>query len=109
MVENGKFYDQELSLVMIAELGIYPPGSIVRLRDGEVGMVVNRGKKNDELPLVASFIGSRGAVFEKPILRNTLVKGYQIRDKFEIEGRLPFSLLEIWNATFATNEQMSVA
>lgn len=109
LVENGKFYDQELSLVMISELGIYPSGSIVQLRSGEVGMVINRGRKNATIPHVASFIGPRGALMESPVLRNCAVTGYNIRDKFRLEGELPFSLISLWNAGYAKSEQTSQA
>ncbi len=107
LVENGQFYDQELSLVLISELGVYPPGTIVQLKNREVGMVVNRGKKNATIPLVTVFIGPNGAVLDKPILRNCVVSSYKIHDKFEIHGELPFDLLELWNATYATNQQLN--
>jgi len=36
LIDNGKFYDQELSLVLISELGVFPPGSVVLLINGEI-------------------------------------------------------------------------
>jgi len=109
LIENGKFYDQELSLTMISELGVYPPGSIVQLRSGEVGMVINRGRKNATIPYAASFIGPRGAVMATPVLRNCAVTSYNIRDKFQLDGDLPFSLIELWNASHAKKEQNDAA
>ncbi len=109
LIENGKFYDQELSLVLISELGVYPPGSIVQLKNAEVGMIINRGKKNGTIPLASVFIGANGDVLDKPVLRNCAVPMYQIKDKFELDTDLPFPLIDIWQATFSSNERSNVA
>lgn len=109
LIENGKFYDQELSLVLISELGVYPPGSIVQLKNAEVGMVINRGKKNTSVPYVSVFMTSAGNIMDKPVLRNCAVSKYFIKDKFELNTELPFELIDLWRAAFASNEQINAA
>jgi hypothetical protein len=109
LIENGKFYDQELSLVLISELGVYPPGSIVQLKNAEIGMVINRGKKNGSIPMVSVFVSASGSVLDKPVLRNCVVPMYHIKDKFELGMEVPFALIDIWRANFASNENSHVA
>jgi len=72
------------------------------------GVVVSRGK-DKTVPLVSTFMDSSGNVKNTPILRNCLVTNYQIKDKFILDGELPFSYLELWNARYAKNEEISAA
>lgn len=66
----------EAGAAIIKGLGIYPPGSCVRLASGEVGVVVRRGQRANE-PVVASVIGRSGAPCE-PVLRDTRQAGLAI-------------------------------
>lgn len=45
--ERDKHFDEDLALAFIQCIGVYPPGSVVELANGEVGIVIatNRGKK----------------------------------------------------------------
>lgn len=38
--QGGKLYDMELVTAFITNMGVYPPGTVVRLADGTLGMVV---------------------------------------------------------------------
>ncbi len=49
---RGKHYDDNLVLQFIQCIGLYPPGSIVELRNGEVGIVISTNHKNRRLPKV---------------------------------------------------------
>jgi len=82
----------------------YPEG----ISGAEIGVVVSRGK-DKTVPLVSTFINSSGYVKNTPRLRNCLVTNYQIKDKFILDGELPFSYLELWNARYAKNEEISAA
>ncbi|MFN3861605.1 MAG: hypothetical protein ACK4R2_09055 [Roseateles sp.] len=55
---------------LIKAVGLYPPGSLVRLRNGEVGMVFKRGFSANE-PLVAVLIGKSGSPLSAPVPRDT--------------------------------------
>lgn len=56
--------------VLIRELGIYPIGSCVRLRNGEIGVVSRKGL-NATTPWVTSLIGPRGAPLDPFLQRDT--------------------------------------
>lgn len=66
----------EAGSAIVKALGIYPPGSCVRLASGEVGVVVRRGRRANE-PVVASVIGRSGAPCE-PAVRDTRQPGFAI-------------------------------
>jgi len=55
---------------LIKTLGLYPPGSLVRLANGEVGMVFKRGHSATE-PWVAALLGKSGSPLSEPVPRDT--------------------------------------
>ncbi len=56
--------------LMVKELGIYPPGSFVRLANGEIGVVLARRDKATE-PFVAALRKENGPPYGDPLLRET--------------------------------------
>lgn len=60
----------EAGAALIKSVGLYPPGSLVRLANGEVGIVLKRGHSATE-PLVASLLGKSGAPLSEPVPRDT--------------------------------------
>ena len=64
---------------LLKAIGIYPPGSFVELASGELGVVVSRGKRAN-LPLVASLVASSGAPLGEPVLRDTTVSRFAVRN-----------------------------
>lgn len=60
----------EAGAALIKAVGLYPPGSLVRLVNGEVGVVVKRGFSANE-PLVAALLGKSGAPLSEPVPRDT--------------------------------------
>jgi len=56
---------------ILRALGLYPPGSFVRLASGEVGIVARRGVKA-HAPLVAALRRSDGGLYLQPLRRDTL-------------------------------------
>jgi len=63
--------------VLIKEVGIYPPGSFVKLATGETGIVYKRSA-NAHTPIVLSLTNSRGTPEAKPIRRDTSQEEYKI-------------------------------
>ena len=55
---------------MLRVLGLYPPGSFVRLASGEIGVVIRRGQKA-HTPVVACVRRADGAVISRPSVRDT--------------------------------------
>lgn len=60
----------EAGAAVIKTLGLYPPGSLVRLVNGEVGMVFKRGHSASE-PVVAALLGKSGNPLSEPVPRDT--------------------------------------
>ncbi len=64
--EAGEF-DQELLAALVNALGIYPAGTVVRLRHGEVAIVRRRGEAGVSLPALWKVIDSQGQVVSRPV------------------------------------------
>jgi hypothetical protein len=67
---ESTIHKRRLPLLLIQQLGVYPPGLFVRLHNGETAMVVRRNGPNGK-PMVVSFINPRGGAFDPPLLRDT--------------------------------------
>lgn len=91
--------DAELLAVFQHELGDYPPGCLVRLVSGELGVVSARGAAG--APLVHCLRGADGAPLASaaPTLRHTAVPGYAITAALsEDDADIRFSMKQIWGA-----------
>lgn len=73
--ELGK--PDEAGAALIKAVGLYPPGALVRLAHGEVGIVARRGHSANE-PLVASLLGKSGAPLSEPVPRDTRLAAHAI-------------------------------
>lgn len=60
----------EAGAAVIKAVGLYLPGSLVRLANSEVGVVLKRGHSANE-PLVAALIGKSGNPLSEPVPRDT--------------------------------------
>lgn len=96
LISNGKPIDPLLAAYFIKELGTHPPGTFVRLQNGEIGVVTRRGK-SPATPVVHTFIGPRGAPLSFPIQRDTSKELYAIRDVlYSDQAVLVFSMQQLW-------------
>ncbi len=96
LLTGGRASDPMLAAYFIKELGTHPPGSFVRLQNGEIGVVTRRGKA-PATPVVHAFIGPRGAPLSFPIQRDTGKELYEIRDTLSSEqATLRFNMHQLW-------------
>ncbi len=51
--ERGTHFDEQLALKFLQTVGLYPPGSIVELHSGEVGVVIEANQRFRQLPRVS--------------------------------------------------------
>ena len=84
MVDQGNKIDQRLIQAMIKEIGIFPPGVLVKLASGEVAVVKER-LENTAAPAACAFIKPDGM----PML--TLIRRDTSKVEYNIEGIVPFS------------------
>jgi len=75
---RGKEVDEVLGLMLIKEVGIYPPGTHVKLRSGETAIITRRAS-SDRMQPKAKAIGDLHNVFyARPVERDTNTSDYQI-------------------------------
>ena len=69
----------EIGAALLKSVGLYPPGSFVALANGEVGIVIARGRRAN-LPVVASLVSASGAPFGEPIVREALDNRFAVKN-----------------------------
>lgn len=67
----------EAGAALIKAVGIYQPGTFVRLATDEVAIVIKRGA-NTNMPRVAVVINRSGLPTVEPIIRDTSQRGFQV-------------------------------
>ncbi len=77
-----------LTAALIKEFGLYPPGCTVRLKSGEVGMVMKRGD-SASTPLVAVLTDRDGSLRIEPARRDTA------RPEYGIAAVVPLAALKV--------------
>ena len=83
--ERGKQFDQALSLKFIESMGLYPPGSLVEMQTGEVGVVVAADPNARLNPTVAMLTNSK----RKPV-KQTIVN-----PKNQVNSESPLSIKKV--------------
>ena len=80
-----------MTVAMVKEFGLYPPGCQVKLVSGETGVVVQRGEQA-HTPLVAVTNNARGAPLPDPVRRDTAQRPFSIAAVLkQTEAKLAFS------------------
>jgi HD-GYP domain-containing protein (c-di-GMP phosphodiesterase class II) len=85
---NDKGEPTPLGAVFLRTLGIYPPGSFVRLANDEVAVVVKRGRRANT-PHVFSIVGRQGMPLGEPAPRDTMERQY------EVKSSVPFDQVRV--------------
>lgn len=82
--------------VLTKVVGIYPPGMFVKLRNGEIAVVVGSGE-DGACPRVKSIIGADNVPLPFPISRDTKKGPLRITASVRLEPeRVPFDMVKIW-------------
>ena len=66
-----------MSVALAKEFGVYPPGCFVKLKSGEIGVVVKRGD-TVTTPWVAVLTSVNGMPLREPLARNTALREHNI-------------------------------
>jgi HD-GYP domain-containing protein (c-di-GMP phosphodiesterase class II) len=64
---------------LIKEVGVYPPGSCVRLANGDIGVVVRRGEVAHQ-PRVRSLLDAQGRPLPQALNRDTSLAPFKVTD-----------------------------
>lgn len=96
LMEGKTTLDSLPAAVLIRELGIYPIGTLVKLQNGEVGVVSRKGL-NATAPWVTSVVGPRGAPLDPFLQRDTRNDGHAIREVLLApQPEVDFRLSQVW-------------
>lgn len=95
-LKRGSEIDAELAALFIKEIGIYPPGALVKLANGETAVVLKRGL-NGTSPRVKSILNPRGIPLSNMAEHDTSVSGFEIRDMVARDVELKLDLRQIWS------------
>ncbi|OIQ75063.1 cyclic di-GMP phosphodiesterase response regulator RpfG [mine drainage metagenome] len=87
--------DPSLATAFLKELGIYPPGTVVSLANGEVAIVVKRLLKLEH-PMVRSLRSLQGIRYTDPPKRVTSAPAYAIKEALEADMAKGFDLAMLW-------------
>lgn len=94
-LKRGSEVDAELAGLFIKELGVFPPGAFVRLKNGEIAVVIRRGA-NATAPVVQSVVGPRGAPLPTPFRRDCNEPRYIIHEMVARDRGLTLNLHRLW-------------
>lgn len=67
-----------VAAALIKECGVYPPGTFVRLANGELAVVTQRGA-TPKAPVVAALVNAAGAPLTRPVRRETSAPAHAIQ------------------------------
>lgn len=96
LLDQGKTVSQQIAALFVKEMGFYPPGLVVKLNNGEIGIVTKRVEKADT-PVVHVCIKPRINVLEHPIKRNTVMDAYKIKEVLQTDDpEAEFDKLAVW-------------
>lgn len=96
-IEKGKSIDDELALQFIRMMGIYPPGTFVRLQNGDSAIVVRRPEAASQKmqPIVCSYKDCEGQPYAEPMFYDSSIAHYKI-EKILRREKLPFDYDQLW-------------
>jgi len=96
IMDKGRAYDSRYALLLIKQLSIFPPGSFVKLSNGEIAIVVKRGIKNPMKPIVKSFLGPDKKRYINPLFRECGLNGYEVDALSGYDPNIPLNYNSIW-------------
>ncbi len=95
-LDVGQELGSRLAQIFIKELGIYPPGSVVRLVNGEIA-VVTRRKGVLGGPMLAAIANRKGEHYAQPLYRDCSdSEEYAIKEICPSSTPLPFGVSRLW-------------
>ena len=97
--ERGKRFDEKLCVLLVKLMGVYPPGSIVKLNNGEIAVVVKRAEAHERWPTSAAILGSHGNPYTYAKLRNGNDPQFAIHTSVALDRYLQLDLHDIWRAS----------
>src|SRR5690606_8636436 len=96
VLNQGKAGDPMLTTYFIKTIGTHPPGTRVRLQNGEAGVVIRKGS-SPMTPVVCALFDAHGAALPMPQLRDTAKQHQAIREALTAtQLPLDLSMQQLW-------------
>ena len=96
-MDKGTLYESQFSLLLIKVLTVFPPGSFVKLTNGEIAIVVYRGKMSPLEPYVKSVRGKNGEQYANFLVRDLSMHDFEIQGICRNESDKPLNYSRIWD------------
>lgn len=93
---KAKGAEAQLHLTFIKELGVYPPGTYVKLANGEIALVIKR-QPFSVAPLVKAVIDAKGNPYSEVLARDCTLKDFHIAENHHLETSLNYSFPDLWD------------
>ena len=93
--------DQTSFLAFIKTLGIFPPGTYVKLENGEIAVVTAHSEKDSLKCRVISIYDKNEQPLKIPVLRNTAAAGCAISNTYEFEKKPHLDISKLFSAKTA--------
>jgi HD-GYP domain-containing protein (c-di-GMP phosphodiesterase class II) len=97
--EDAAAYGAENIKIFIQQLGVYPPGTSVRLHNGEIGVVIKHEIGRSAHPMVVSVKSAAGVPLNKPLERDTMTPEYKVKGLYLPDPSReanPATLIDCW-------------
>ena len=94
--ERGAEVDEALGSMLIKEMGIYPPGSVVQLANKEVAIVTRRGEDRMK-PTVKSIYSSDGKRYRDPVEHDSSDEKYKVLGLCSAPKGYKHDLYKLWD------------
>lgn len=80
--------DSQIATLLLRRIGLYPPGTLLRLANREHACVTRLGRNGQAL-FAVSFLDARGRPLETPRERNLTLRAYAIRNLLDLDPVWP--------------------
>ncbi len=97
LTNNQGRYDPKMVQALIAEIGVYPPGVVVKLESGEQALVTHRVSQRTT-PKVQAIWQMSGEPYEEPVERDSSEAGYKVVTVVEQPDSRYINLERFWGS-----------
>lgn len=95
LFESHDEFDPGHIQCLTRELGTYPPGTLVRLKNGETAVVIKRGQYSTA-PVASSFLSPREELYEHPFQRDCTCEEFAVKAHCTSHQPLDMNLPRLW-------------
>lgn len=93
--ERGTLLGPALTKLFLNQIGVYPPGTAVKLKNGDTAVVIER-RENIHTPLCSGIRAISGQVYMHPPPRDTSLPEYQIQEVISNDILKPLQPFLFW-------------